>query len=97
MDLDQNRAGGNAPNRPALSSLIAAMANLSRVRRVEVACIGRKARAAKVPRIRRLTWRAVVEARRLAQVDDGHHPIPEADAGTAFRARRRQAAQTFPI
>jgi hypothetical protein len=58
---------GNAPSRPALASLIAAMEKLSRPQRVEVACLGRRARAAKVPRIRRLTREAAAEARRLAQ------------------------------
>jgi hypothetical protein len=55
-----------APNRPALATLIAAMEKLSHPKRVEVARFGRKARAAKLPRIRRLTWQAVAEARRMA-------------------------------
>jgi hypothetical protein len=53
--------------RPALATLIAAMEKLSRPKRVEVARFGRRARAAKLPRIRRLTWQAVAEARRMAQ------------------------------
>ena len=52
--------------RPALGSLIGAMAKLSRPRRNEIARMGRRARAAKVPRIRRLTREAVAEAKRLA-------------------------------
>jgi hypothetical protein len=56
------------PSRPALASLIAAMEKLSRPKRIEVALLGRKARAAKEPRLRRLTWAAAAEARRLAQV-----------------------------
>ena len=57
----------DAPSRPALATLIASMERLSRCQRIEVARLGRKARAAKVPRIRRLTWKAVAEARRLAR------------------------------
>jgi hypothetical protein len=53
-------------NRPALASLIAAMASLSRRQRNEVARMGRKAKAAKVPGIRRLTREVTAEARRLA-------------------------------
>jgi hypothetical protein len=67
MGIGQNRTEGNAPRRPALATLIGAMEKLPRRQRNEVARFGRKARAAKVPRIRRLTWQAVVEARRLAQ------------------------------
>jgi Transcriptional Coactivator p15 (PC4) len=57
----------DALSRPALKDLIGVMAKLSQGQRNEVARFGRKARAAKVPRIRRLTWRAVAEARRLAK------------------------------
>jgi hypothetical protein len=67
MGIDQIHTGRDAPDRPALSVLIACMAKLSHRQRDEIARLGRKARAAKVPRIRRLTWRAVVEARRLSQ------------------------------
>jgi hypothetical protein len=67
MEISQNHVERNAPSRPALATLIGAMARLSQVQRNEVAHLGRKARAAKVPRIRRLTWRAVAEARRLAK------------------------------
>jgi hypothetical protein len=73
MHIIQNESARKASRdrlpdrRPALATLIAAMEKLSRPKRVEVARIGRKARAAKVPRIRRLTWRAVAEARRLAR------------------------------
>ena len=52
--------------RPALATLIAAMGKLSRSRRIEICRMGRKARAAKTPRIRRLTREAAAEARRLA-------------------------------
>jgi hypothetical protein len=67
MEIGQSLPEGNAPSRPALATLIGAMERLSRQQRVEVAHLGRKARAAKVPRLRRLTWRAVAEARRLAR------------------------------
>jgi hypothetical protein len=63
-----NRCNAPLPDRPAWSALVTAMEKLPRRSRVEIARLGRKARAAKVPRLRRLTWRAVVEARRLAQV-----------------------------
>jgi hypothetical protein len=53
--------------RPALGNLIAAMERLSRIQRNEVARFGRRARAAKVPRIRRLTREAAAEARRLRE------------------------------
>jgi hypothetical protein len=65
MEISQNRTARNVPSRPALTSLIREMERLSWRQRDEVARIGRKARAAKVPRIRRLTWRAVAESRRL--------------------------------
>jgi hypothetical protein len=52
--------------RPALASLIAAMGKLSRRQRNEIARMGRRAKAAKVPRIRRLTREATAEAKRLA-------------------------------
>jgi hypothetical protein len=67
MEIDQSHTEGNAPSRPAVANLVAAMARLSRAQRIEVARFGRKAKAAKVPRIRRLTWEAVAEARRLAR------------------------------
>jgi hypothetical protein len=66
MHLEQTRSARNVPSRPAFGSLVAAFERLPRCQRIEVARIGRKARAAKVPRIRRLTWKAVAEARRLA-------------------------------
>jgi hypothetical protein len=53
--------------RPALKELIAAMGKLSRPKRNEIARMGRRARAAKVPRIRRLTRAVTAEARRLAR------------------------------
>ena len=55
-----------APERPALGNLIAAMGKLSRRQRNEIACMGRRAKAAKAPRIRRLTREANAEAKRLA-------------------------------
>jgi hypothetical protein len=73
MYIIQNEQPRKAPRdslpdrRPALAALIASMARLSRPMRVEVARFGRRARAAKLPRIRRLTWQAVAEARRMAQ------------------------------
>lgn len=57
--------------RPALAMLIAAMGRLSRRQRLEVARIGRRATAAKTPRIRRLTREVTAEARRLAQQANG--------------------------
>ena len=67
MQIEQSTAARNVPRRPALGNLIAAMGKLSRPQRNEIACMGRKARAAKVPRIRRLTREAAAEARRLAR------------------------------
>jgi hypothetical protein len=67
MELEQNLPARNVPSRPALAGLIIAMTRLPSRQRIEVARFGRKARAAKLPRIRRLTWRAVAEARRLAR------------------------------
>jgi hypothetical protein len=52
--------------RPAWGALVTAMERLPRRQRVEIARLGRRARAAKVPRIRRLTWKDVAEAKRLA-------------------------------
>jgi hypothetical protein len=52
--------------RPALATLIGAMERLSRCHRIEICRMGRKARAAKTPRIRRLAREANAEARRLA-------------------------------
>jgi hypothetical protein len=57
----------DAPSRPALSILIAAMGKLSRPQRNEICCMGRKAKAAKVPRLRRLARAAAAEARSLAR------------------------------
>jgi hypothetical protein len=53
-------------DRPALSSLINAMAKLSRPKRDEIARMGRKAKAGRVPRLRRLASAARAEAKRLA-------------------------------
>jgi hypothetical protein len=54
--------------RPALATLIAAMEKLSRPKRNEIARLGRKAKAAKHPRLRRLASEAKAEAKRLAGV-----------------------------
>jgi hypothetical protein len=54
--------------RPALATLIGAMERLSRRQRIEIAERGRRAKAAKAPRIRRLCREAVAEAKRLAAV-----------------------------
>jgi hypothetical protein len=53
--------------RPALFVLISYMEKLSHRQRDEITRMGRKAKAAKVPRIRRLTRAVTAEARRLAQ------------------------------
>ena len=58
---------GRCP-RPALATLIGAMAKLPRRQRIEIAERGRRAKAAKAPRIRRLCREAVAEAKRLAAV-----------------------------
>jgi hypothetical protein len=58
-------APGGCP-RPALAVLIAALGKLSRPKRQEIIARGRKAKAAKTPRIRRLTREVTAEARRLA-------------------------------
>jgi hypothetical protein len=52
--------------RPALATLILAMERLPRRQRLEIASFGRRAKAAKQPRIRRLTREVTAEARRLA-------------------------------
>jgi hypothetical protein len=67
MHLEQTRSARNVPRRPAIASLIAAMAKLSSGQRNEIARMGRRAKAAKAPRIRRLTREAAAEARRLAR------------------------------
>jgi hypothetical protein len=54
--------------RPALFVLIAAMERLSRPKRNEIARMGRRAKAAKHPRLRRLASEAKAEAKRLAGV-----------------------------
>jgi hypothetical protein len=55
-----------APERPALGNLIAAMGKLSPRQRNEIARFGRRAKAAKAARIRRLTREVTAEVRRLA-------------------------------
>jgi hypothetical protein len=54
--------------RPALATLIAAMEKLSRRQRCEIARMGRRAKAAKHPRLRRLASEAKAEAKRLAGI-----------------------------
>jgi hypothetical protein len=58
-----------AGKRPALKELVAAMAKLSRRQHLEIAMLGRRAKAAKAPRTRRLTREANAEAKRLASVE----------------------------
>lgn len=67
MEIAQRTIERDAPRRPAYASLVAAMEKLPWRQRNEVARIGRRARAAKVPKIRRLTREAAAEARRLAR------------------------------
>jgi hypothetical protein len=57
----------DAPSRPALATLIGAMERLPRYQRLEIALLDRRAKAAKVPRLRRLAREAAAEARRLAR------------------------------
>jgi hypothetical protein len=52
--------------RPALCNLITAMERLARAKRIEIARLGRRAKAAKIPKIRQLTRQAIAEAKRLA-------------------------------
>jgi hypothetical protein len=59
--------------RPATAALIMAMERLSHIKRLEIVQRGRRARAAKEPRIRRLTAAAAAEARRLARGADEKH------------------------
>ena len=58
----------SAPERPALGNLITAMGRLSRRQRNEIARLGRRAKVAKHPRLRRLAREAKAEAKRLAGV-----------------------------
>jgi hypothetical protein len=53
--------------RPALAVLIAAMERLSRRKRLEIASLGRRAPAARHPRLRRLAREANAEAKRLTE------------------------------
>jgi hypothetical protein len=55
-----------ASDRPALGALITAMERLARAKRNEIARLGRKAKAAKIPKLRQLTRQTVAEAKRLA-------------------------------
>jgi hypothetical protein len=59
----------DAPRRPAIANLIAAMAKLAPRQRNEICRMGRKARAAKAPRLRRLAREAAAEARSLAEME----------------------------
>jgi hypothetical protein len=61
--IQRGRLAGSDRTMPARRNLIDAMARLSRVKRNEIARLGRRAAAAKIPKIRRLTWQAVAEAR----------------------------------
>jgi hypothetical protein len=54
--------------RPAWFILVAAMEKLSRPKRAEICRLGRRARAARHPRLRRLDREAKAEAKRLAGV-----------------------------
>ena len=54
MEIWQNLPAGNAPSRAALATLIGAMERLPRYQRLEIALLDRRAKAAKVPRLRRL-------------------------------------------
>lgn len=55
--------------RPALSTLIAAMGRLARAKRLEIARLDRRARAAKAPKLRQLARAAKAEAKRLAAAE----------------------------
>jgi hypothetical protein len=55
-----------ASDRPALGALIIAMERLARAKRHEIARLGCRAKAAKIPKIRQLTRQTVAEAKRLA-------------------------------
>jgi len=57
-----------ACERPALGALLIAVAKLPRRQRVEIAKFDRRARAARVPRLRQLASAAKAEAKRLAGV-----------------------------
>jgi hypothetical protein len=67
MHMQPNPENCKPAARPAWGALVIAMERLPRRQRVEIARVGRRAKAAKLPRIRRLTWQAVAEARRLAR------------------------------
>jgi hypothetical protein len=60
-------------DRPALKELVAAMEKLSRRQRNEIARIGRRAKAAKQPRLRRLACETKAEAKRFYR-DNGGGP-----------------------
>jgi hypothetical protein len=57
--------------RPALAALVLAMTKLSRPKRNEIARMGRKAKAAKASRIRRLCREANAEGRRWLTAQAG--------------------------
>ena len=67
MEIWQNYTDRDAPSRPALAILIGAMERLPRYKRLEIALLDRRAKAAKAPRLRRLAREAAAEARRLAK------------------------------
>jgi len=63
----QNLTPRDAPQRPALASLVAAMEKLWRRQRNEIARFGWKAKAAKQPSLRKRAREATAEARGLAR------------------------------
>jgi hypothetical protein len=67
MEIGQNYIERDAPSRPALATLIGAMAKLPRYQRLEICLLDRRAKAARAPRLRRLAREARAEAKRLAQ------------------------------
>jgi hypothetical protein len=65
MDIGQSRTSRNVP-RPAVRNLIVAMERLPGYQRREICRLGRRAMAARAPRLRRLAREAAAESRRLA-------------------------------
>jgi hypothetical protein len=64
MDSSMIEMQATVKERPALAALITSMGKLSRPKRNEIARLGRRAKAGKVARLRRLTREANAEARR---------------------------------
>ncbi|THD56019.1 MAG: hypothetical protein E8A46_04385 [Bradyrhizobium sp.] len=78
--------------RPAWGALVIAMERLPRCQRVEIALMGRRAKAAKHPRLRRLAREAKAEAKRLA----GENSLVSDDtpeAGRPFGATVQRARE----